>query len=687
MKISINWLRDDFKIKIRPDEIKDILTMLGFEVENMEKQGNDIVLELNVTPNRPDCLSHAGIARELYAKSGKLFRPNKSVLKEYGEGISKSVSVKIIADALCPRYSARLITDVKIGDSPDWLKQRLEAVGIRSLNNVVDATNYIMMKLGQPLHAFDLDKISGKKIAVRTAADREQIKTLDGTERILGEGMLVIADSNAPIALAGIMGGEGTEVNQSTRNILLESACFDPSIVRLTSKKLGIETESSLRFGRGVDPEGTLTALDEAAFIISKLTGGRIAKGKIDIYSKKPKTRIVKFNLKKTNGFLGTPVTDENARRILHSLGLKTKKTQKGAQVEIPSFRRDIAEEADLLEEIARHHGYELIPSSVPYDKFKKHPVVKHAPAELIRSILTANGFHEVITYSLISPDIFERLKLGETDPRRNPIQILNPLSQDRSVMRTFLLPGLIESANYNINHKRYDLKLFEIGKAFEKIKKNELTKETTKIAGIITKRPDAGWYSTKREADFFDAKGVIDNILEAFSLNAELKPADEPFLYPNAAVGIYAGGEKIGYAGELLPVVKETFDLKGNTAVFELDIEKLLIATPSEKTYQPLPRLTHIERDIAIIVDKEITSQRLIELSRRTDETLIRMVKVFDVYEGINMPHGKKSIGLRITIQPHERNLTDEEIEGIINNIINTVTKETNAVLRREQN
>ncbi len=677
MKLNTEWLRRDFGVNLSDEDLINTLTNLGFEVESVTKFENFSILDVNITPNRGDCMSHLGIARELLALSGKKLQQRRIKLKESQEKVSKYISVSVLDKDLCPRYCARIIKDVKIHDSPDWLKKRLESVGIRSINNVVDATNYILMEIGHPLHAFDLDKIKGNKIIVRRAKKGEKLKTLDGIERELSPENLVIADEEKAIALAGIMGGENTEVSLSTTSILLEAAVFLPESIQGTSKKLKIETESSIRFSRGVDFEGVQYALDRAAEMIQKLAGGRILKSCIDISRRHLKGTIT-FSVDTVKSFLGIDIKEKEIIKILNALNFKITKKNKNIIVSVPSYRNDISFPADIYEEIARHYGYDRIPLIIPSEKLYRSPELKKDIFKIIREKMQSMGFTEVITYSFINPDYRDKLLLKD---HNYTITMLNPLSQDRSVMRPMLIPGLLEVAEYNINHGNSDLRLFETGRVFH-YNSEGICIEEEHLAGLMTGSAEDEWYAPKRPADFYDIKGIIEEILGIWNLHLVTTQSREPYLVPNASVDIFVNGEKLGIAGEITPEIKERTGIKGPCIIFELNIDNLIHKRIPSPEFKQIPRLLAIERDISVIVDKKIPAMALIDALLGSSK-LISTAKIFDVYEGKNIPSGRKSIGIRIQIQPLEKNLTEDEIDNIILNVVKILEKNFNAELR----
>jgi phenylalanyl-tRNA synthetase beta chain len=677
MKLNTEWLKEEFGINLPDDRLIKTLTGIGFEVESITNFNDYTVIDVNVTPNRGDCMSHLGIARELFAVQGKKLRQKAVKLKESKEKVSEYISVKVLNKQLCLRYCARIIRNVRIQPSPDWLKIRLESVGIRSINNVVDVTNYILMALGHPLHAFDLDRVKGN-IIIRTANNGEKIQTLDGVERVLSAENLVIADEEKPIALAGVMGGANTEVSESTTNILLEAAVFLPESIQKTSRELKIETESSIRFSRGVDYEGVIYALDYAAEMIQNNAGGEILNGFIDIIGKRKKTPGVIFSTDELNSFLGTEIKEKIVLRILNSLNFKTAKKNKNITAFAPSYRNDISCPADIYEEVARHFGYDRIPLTMPVDKLYRPPELRRNILKMIREKMQSMGFMEVITYSFINPDYKQKLSLHE---HIEPITLLNPLSQERSVMRPLLLPGMFESAEYNINHGNSNLKLFEIGRCFH-YDNNKNCIEEEHLCGLIAGFAEDEWYAPKRQVDFYDAKGIIEEVFRVCNAHLVTEHVREPYLIPGASVYIFYNGEQIGIAGEVMPEVREKFGINTPCVIFELNISNLINSESPIPEFKQIPRLLALERDISLIVDRKVPGTELINAVLKASP-LINGTRIFDVYEGKNIQSGRKSIGIRIKIQPVEKNLTDNEIDNIILNAVKILEKEFNAELR----
>jgi phenylalanyl-tRNA synthetase beta chain len=556
----------------------------------------DTVLDIGVTPNRADCLSIVGIAREAAVLCGRKLRYPKISFTESAEDIRSLTSVEILDPDLCPRYTARMIRGVKILPSPKWMRERLEAVGLRSINNVVDVTNFVMMELGQPLHAFDFRFLEEGRIVVRRSREGEPFVSLDGKTRTLNAETLMICDGRKPVAIAGIMGGENSEVKDDTETVLLESAYFNPSTIRRGARFLGMGTDAAFRFERGIDPEGVVRALDRAAQLIADLSGGSVCKGHIDTYPKKvPIPGPIRLRMDRVEAILGTPVKDSEATAILKGLGMSVKKEGRGGlSVTPPTFRGDLWREIDLIEEIARIHGYDKIPVTVP-----AIPV----PGELhdrkrefesaVRSALNGLGFAEVLNYSFISPNSAEVLGFPEGDGRRRFVRIANPLTEDQAVMRTTLLYGLLETMRRNVNAGSPDLKLFELGKIFIAAGEGELPRETDMIALLMTgSRYGENWHFQSLTADFYDVKGALENLAAALrveGLRCEAAP-DIPWLHPGRAARVYVGGREIGSFGELHPDVAGRMDLRGRAFVLEVEAGPLTGGAEGAVRYRDTP-------------------------------------------------------------------------------------------------
>ena len=653
---------------------------------------DDVVFELEITPNRPDCLSLIGVAREIRAETGNALKLPQVDFNENETDIRELTSVTIEAPDLCPRYAARVIQDVKVGESPAWLQQRLESVGVGVINNIVDITNFVLMEYGQPLHAFDYHKLTENRIVVRRAAAGENITTLDEIDRELTSDMLVIADAEKPVALAGIMGGYDSEITETTSDVLLESAYFNPSSIRATTKALGVSTEASYRFERGADPGIVLAALDRAAQLITEFAGGTICKGIIDVYpgsppvtgkgGEQPLTEI-QLRPERVNFILGTTIDTSEMVQILSNLGFDLKANGENYQVTVPTFRSDITREIDLIEEIARVYGYDNIPTTLPKGDI---PVPAPNPSTEVRKrikhFLLASGMMEAINYSFCAPNCFDKIRLNADDPLRCTLKLQNPLSPEMSVLRTTLLPSLLDNAQRNRNHQIDTIALFEIGSVFIH---NGEQKEPERVTGILAGQVGDGVYSNPyREPDFYDIKGLVEGILEVCGIvDYTLEKTDAPTFHPGRNAAVLSSNEQIGIFGEAHPEVLENYDLPYKAYLFDFDMEALVDAAIFAKRFEPIPVYPKVERDLAIVVDKEILSDMPTGLIYATGGELVESVRLFDVYEGEQVPEGKKSLAYAITYHSATETLTDKAVNALHDKVVKRLNQELGAELR----
>lgn len=632
---------------------------------------DDDVLDIGITPNRADCLSLVGIAREVAALFGLPWSLPPISLKETGPPVETLTSVSIEDPDLCPRYAARVVQNVTIKTSPLWLRQRLEAQSIRAINNIVDVTNYVMLELGQPLHAFDYHRLDGNRIVVRRARPNETFVTLDGQKHQLQRNMLLICDASHGVALAGIMGGLDSEITPDTNTVLIESAHFQPIGTRRTAKALGMSTESSYRFERRVDPEGVLTALDRAAQLMAELGDGELAAGYIDVYPVPFRQESIQLHGSKTNRFLGTDFTREEICKYLESIQLKVRTAEEDLLVvDPPSFRADLSREVDLMEEVARLAGYDRIPSASPMARLA---AAKPAQDQVIRQqtkqLLAAHGFCEIISYSFISPQAVELLRLEEDDRRRRLLPLRNPLSEEQAVMRTSLVPGMLETAVRNQRQNNFNLRFVEISKVFFSRGDEELPEERFNLCGLLsgTRRP-AGWNEPAQSVDFFDIKGALEALLLDLGV-ADIRWANTdlaPYLKPDAAARVLLADTCLGDLGEVHPRVLEDFDLKGPIYVFDIDFDLLVEKTVSLKKFKPLPRFPAVNRDLAIVVSGSVAAQDLLDYLEQHRPQYAESITLFDQYQGKQIEKDSMSLAFRITYRSGERSLTDLEVNKI---------------------
>lgn len=639
----------------------------------------DFLIEVGITPNRGDCLSIIGIAREVAALCKTSVKYPAAVPNEAGPPIETLTSVTLDAPEGCPRYAARLIQGVTIGPSPQWLKNRVEAIGIRSISNIVDVTNYVMMELGQPLHAFDFDRLRQSRIVVRKAEPGERFTTLDGVERDLPENTVMICDGVGPVAIGGIMGGLNSEIKPDTANVLIESACFDPLSIRRSSKKLGFKTESSYRFERGTDPEGVLRALDRAAALMLEVGGGAVAAGKIDVYPEPIKAPETVVRVDRANRFLGTGLSASEMKETLERIEMRVDQLDSNRlRVVPPSFRTDVTREIDLYEEIARLSGYDGIPVTSPVASVEAAAFNPHQRARgELKNLLVGAGFFEVINYSFISCESIRKLGFPEDDPRMSPIRVKNPLSDELAVVRTTLLPGLLQNARYNFDHRSESFRIFELSKVFLSRKEDMLADEPHHAAGVLAgKRISQGLYGAD-DLDFTDVKGVVEAIFKFMRINEVKFQAQSlpPWLDPNRSTCVFAGGGLVGELGKVNAGVLEAFDIKRPLFAFRLDFEKLFALKGPVPVYRGLPKFPPVARDMALIADEEMPVEEPFEFIRSLNEPLMESVEIFDIFKSDQLGADKKSIGYRITYRAPDRSLTDEEVNALHVEVIGKVT------------
>ncbi len=644
---------------------------------------DDTVFELEITPNRPDCLSLIGVAREIRAETGNPLKLPQVDVNENETDVRETTSVTIEAPDLCPRYAARVIRGVKIGQAPLWLQQRLESVGIGVINNIVDITNFVLMEYGQPLHAFDYHKLTENRIVVRRAIAGEKLTTLDEIERELTPEMLVIADAEKPVALAGVMGGYDSEITEATCDVLLESAYFNPSSIRATAKALGMSTEASYRFERGADPGSVLAALDRAAELITELAGGTICKGVVDVYPGEQPLTEIQLRPKRVNFVLGTEIEPATMQEILTRLGFGVETARSVYSVTVSSFRSDVTREIDLIEEIARVYGYDNIPTALPKGDIPvPAPDPKVEVRKRIKQFLLAAGMMEVVNYSFSDPNSFDKIRFAVDNPLRNAIPLQNPLSPEMSVLRTTVLPGLLENAQRNRNHQIDTIALFEIGSVF--IHSDE-QKEPERVSGILAGQVGEGVYSNPyRQPDFYDIKGLAEGVLEVCGIaDYKLQKTGAPTFHPGRNAAVMLGDRQIGIFGEAHPEVLENYDLPYKAYLFDFDMEALVDAAIFAKRFEPISVYPTVERDLAIVVDKETLSDMPTELIYKTGGEWVESVRLFDVYEGEQVPEGKKSLAYTIIYHSATETLTDKAVNALHDKIVKRLNQELGAELR----
>ena len=653
----------------------------------------DTLIEVDLTPNRPDCTSVIGIAREIAGFTNqKLRQPIKNELpKLTGEGVPFSVEVLDPED--CPRYAARLLKNVAICPSPWWLRKRLLSVGLRPINNVVDITNLVMLEYGQPLHAFDFQRLSGGKIIVRRARANENIITLDGAKRELDQEVLLICDAEKPVAVAGIMGGENSEVVGSTKDILLESACFNPLSVRRTARSLNLGTEASYRFERGVDPELAPRALERAVQLLVEVTGAEAVENGYDCTTGITPRETLKLRVSRTNDLLGLQLDAMEVARCLESIELKVNKEDEDTLlVTPPSFRVDLEREVDLIEEVARLQGYNEIPITMPTVPMT-FPEQQQG-LELRRklaSMLVSQGFFEAINYSFVDENHFDRLKLDDNDPIRQAVAILNPLSEDQKIMRTMMLPSLLQNISRNTSRQSNDIRLFEIGKVFHPVAGDPLPNENMRIAGVISGRQHPGaslLHFGNALVDIYDCKGIVEAILEEVRLskvvNIEYGNEAVPnYIIPDSYIVFQAGDKQVGFLGKIDREVLKSFGIKQDAFFFDLDLEMLIELEPEPKSFRQLPKFPSVDRDIALVVPEAVAAGDLLTAIENEEEALMESAEIFDIYCGEAVDAGHKSVAITLTYRSAEQTLDDKTVNKVHQRIIKMLENRFQGKLR----
>ncbi|MBZ4414340.1 phenylalanine--tRNA ligase subunit beta [Myxococcus sp. XM-1-1-1] len=650
---------------------------------------DDVVLEVNVTPNRPDALSHLGVAREVGVVTGAALKLPQPKPVESGSPASEKVKVRVESPERCPRYAARVVENVTIKPSPQWMQERLKACGVRAINNVVDVTNYVNLEYGQPLHAFDLDKLSGQELVVRTAAKGEKLTTLDGKARTLDVDDLVICDKERPQALAGVMGGGDSEVTEKTTRLVLESANFAGAGVRRTAKRYALHTEASHRFERGADLDAVVPAIDRAAQLIAELSGGTVAPGRVEVYPAEKPRRQVTLRFARVEKVLGVAVPEVEVRRILAALGFEQVSEGAGqATYEVPRARVDVEREEDLLEEVARVFGYDNIPAKLPRGLASLAPEPANSEAERrLRHALAGAGLDEVVNYSFVAPKSLEVLGLKE-----QPVALLNPLSVEQSVMRTSLLPGLLENLSRSVRHQVESVSLYETGRAYFRDAQGgqgtrPAAREVNRVAGLVwgLRGGERSWTQKDARADFYDAKGAVEALLAALRVEGVTWSLGGPSAYhPRASAEVkLADGTVLGHVGELHPKVVKALGLPEGVFVFELDTEPLYAASRLVPEYRALPKFPAVLRDLAVLVPVELETGAVRKVILEVGGALVEDALVFDVYTGKQIPEGKKNLAFALRYRASDRTLTDVEVNEAHKRIVSEVDQRLGASLR----
>lgn len=650
-------------------DIKEELSLLGE------------VMELEITPNRPDCLSIIGMARETAVSIGEdLKYPWIKIMDEKGDISDELNGVEIEDSSLCKRYFTKVIKNIKVKESPLWIQTRLMEAGVRPINNIVDITNYVMLEFGQPLHAFDLDKIEGKKIVVRNAKSGETLKTLDESVRKLDESTLVIADEKNPIAIAGVMGGFDSEVTEDTKSILIESATFDARSVRLTSKKLNLRSEASTKFEKGLDPNIAEVACERVCQLIEEMNCGEVIKGEIDKYGTKPEKQVIELPEKDIAKLLGIEIESKKVLEILNSLEIETTYDNGVYTCIAPTFRNDLKLKADIIEEIARVYGFDNIGFAPLVGTLTRGEKSESRKLEdLSKEILVGVGLNEIMTYSFLSPKAYDRILLPENDEKRNYITLRNPLGEDYSVMRTTLIGNTMEVLARNYKYGVESAKTFEIANTFIPVEEG-----SKKLLPNEKKLISIGMYG---DGDFFSLKGIVDEYLKRLGVeNVEYKTVtDNTTFHPGRTANVLIDDTLIGVIGEIHPDVLGNYDIKVRCLVAELDFEAIGKKSKLEKIYKPLPKYPSMARDIALLIDEDIEVREIEKVILANGKNLVEKIQLFDVYTGDQVEEGKKSIAYTIIYRSNEKTLTDEEVVKVHGKILEELEEKLNAILRKQ--
>ena len=641
---------------------------------------DDHVVEFEITPNRPDCLSVIGLAREVSATFDTPLTLHEPVVKGGAAGdLTELLDVETPDPELCPRYTARMVRNVKIGPSPKWMRERLRSMGVRPINNIVDITNYVMLEYGQPMHAFDYRYVKGGKIVVRRAQEGEELTTLDGNVRKLTANMLVIADETRAVGLAGIMGGENSEIVDDTADVVFESANFDGTCIRKAALALGMRTEASAKFEKGLDPLNTLPAVDRACELVELLGAGEVIDGVIDVLNHVPQPRTITMDPARVNALLGTDIAGVDMYRYLERVDIHTEKhdfPNGPAQVSIPSWRGDVEGIADLAEEVARFHGYNNIPVTLQRGETTQggYSSVQQAERRL-GSLCRSCGYSEIITYSFISPACYDKIGWAPDEPLRDSLKILNPLGEDTSIMRTTTLPSMLDILARNYSYRSKDVRLYEIGRVYLPGGPDGLANEPRMLT--------LGAYG--EGYDFFTMKGAVESILRDLRVaDAGFRACqDDPSYHPGRCAGVYAGEKLLGVVGQIHPAVAANYDVDCELYCAELSFEALLEAQGPGAEYHPLPRFPAVSRDIAVVCGEEVTVGALEACIRKAGGKLLRDVALFDIYRGQGVAGGSKSVAFSMTLRADDRSITASEADGEVKDILTALEQELGATLR----
>ena len=661
MKISLPWLQEFVEIPVEPRQVRRDLTMLGLNVESISATRDGWVLDVEVTTNRPDCLSHYGVAREAATFYRRPLKGLEFPVKESAEPALSEISIEIADPDLCWRYCGRVVQNVQVKPSPEWLQNRLEAVGQRPINNVADVTNYVLMELGHPLHAFDLSRVRKRKIIVRRAKSGERLKTLDGIDRTLTPDQLVIADAQRAVALAGVMGGEDSEISSSTRAVLLESAWFEPTSLRRTSKTHGMHTEASHRFERGADIEMAPLALDRAATLIAEVAGGEILRGMVDVYPRRELRENLLLRSATILRVLGAEISWEEVERILRALGFQTERRgTEGWRVTPPSFRLDVTREVDLVEEVARHYGYDKLPARLRSAPPRVEKDLVRERELTISARLVALGYREIIPSSMVDPEENKRF----ADPDRPPVALANPLSQEASALRSSAIPSMLQALRWNLDRGQNDLRLFEIGKTYSPRAEGLADERRVLTLGLTGDRRAASVHDHERALDFFDLKGDLEVLFEAFGIgDLRFETTGCSYFDADQSGRFTTNGETLVVLGQLSAPIARDYKLRQDVWLADVDLD-LLLKTPLRSfAFREFSKFPAVERDFSLLLPEDRTYREMEDAVRGLGLEALQNLSPGDVFRGGALAAGHYSLLLRVVFQSPTRTLTSEEV------------------------
>lgn len=659
MKVSLDWLKEFVEIPVEPHELKAALTMAGLGVESLVVAGEDRVFEIEVTTNRPDCLSHYGLAREISTLYRQPLKPLKFGVKESSSPAAAEISIEIADPDLCGRYCGRVIRNVEVRPSPGWLVRRLEALGLRPINNVADVTNYVLMELGHPLHAFDLSRLKQRKIIVRRARPGERLRTLDGVDRALTRENLVIADGERAVALAGVMGGEGSEISPTTRSVLLESAWFEPVSIRRTARSHGMHSDASHRFERGADIAMAPLALDRAAELVAQLAAGEVLSGIVDVYPSPKQREAVPLSGTEIRRILGAEIPGEEVERILRSLGFETERRgEEGWRVRPPSFRPDVTSGVDLLEEIARHYGYDRLPARLRTAPPRVGTQGTREKELAVYALLVGLGYCEIIPPSMVDPEENARFT------KRPPVPLANPLSQEASALRSTPVPSMLRALRWNLDRDQSDLRLFEMGKTYTPRPGGLPEERRVLTLGLSGSRRPASVHDREQQFDLFDLKGDVETLLEAFDVpGLRFDPAGCQYYETGRGGRFVVGGDTLVVCGQLNGEVAREYKLRQPVWLAEMDFQSLLNLSLRSRTFRSYSKFPAVERDFSLLVPEEVPYGRLEEAIHGLALSEIESLRPVDLFRGGSIGAGQYSLLLRVTFRSRSHTLTGEEI------------------------